>query len=129
VTSFTELAREARNVERRNRLHPDSDPQIAHVQSCLKGHAPVVAATDYVRAVPQLISSYVEAPFTVLGTDGFGRSDTRAALREFFEVDRHQLVLAALTSLANQGVIGREVCGKAIAHYGIRTDDDASWEC
>jgi len=128
VTSFTELAREARNVERQNRLHPRQEQLVCHVSACLEGDTPVVAATDNVRGVPQLIASYFSAPYTVLGTDGFGRSDTRAALRGFFEVDRHQVVLAALTALANQGVIERDWCIQAIDRYSIRTDGAASWE-
>ena len=80
ATSFSELAREAREVERFNRLHPSEPARTSHVQHCLAGDAPVIAATDYVRAWPQLIAPYLSAPFTALGTDGFGRSDTRAAL-------------------------------------------------
>jgi pyruvate dehydrogenase E1 component len=76
---------------------PAAPPRSSHLGTCLAGEAPVIAATDYVRAWPQLIASYVDAPFIVLGTDGFGRSDTRAALRRFFEVDRHQIVLARST--------------------------------
>ena len=87
ATSFSELARNAREVERRNRLNPVSPQETSHVSRCLPGTSPIIAATDYVRAYPQLIAAYVEAPFTALGTDGFGRSDTRAALRSFFEVD------------------------------------------
>src|SRR5690606_2551207 len=105
VTSFTELARESREVERWNRLHPGSTPRSSHLSRCLPTGAPVIAATDYVRALPQLIASHIESPYTVLGTDGFGRSDTRSALRRFFEVDRHNIVLAALTSLARNGTL------------------------
>lgn len=129
VTSYTELAREARAIERWNRLHPDADQQVSHVASCLSGAIPVIAASDYVRAVPQLVATYIDLPFTVLGTDGFGRSDTRVALRNFFEVDRHQIVLAALTALANQGAIDRSLCVRAINRYEIRGDALASWEC
>src|SRR5437870_1966963 len=80
VTSYSELAREARASERWNRLHPEQEPKLSHVQRCLAGDAPVIAASDYVRAYPQLIGSYIDARFIALGTDGFGRSDTRAAL-------------------------------------------------
>jgi pyruvate dehydrogenase E1 component len=97
------------------------------VQQCLPGDAPIVAATDYVRAWPQLVAGYVSAPFTALGTDGFGRSDTRAALREFFEVDRHQIVLAALSALRAQGRVDADDCAAAIARYGIATAEDAPW--
>jgi pyruvate dehydrogenase E1 component len=99
------------------------------VQRCLAGDAPVIAATDYVRAWPQLVASHVDAPFTALGTDGFGRSDTRAALRRFFEVDRHQVVLAALTALRSQGHVDAETCAQAIARYGLAVDDAAPWAC
>ena len=127
ATSFSELAREAREVERFNRLHPQEDARVSHVQLCLAGDAPVIAATDYVRAWPQLVASYVDAPFTALGTDGFGRSDTRAALRSFFEVDRHHVVLAALTALRTQGRLEASVCAEAIARYGLSTENPASW--
>ena len=128
VTSFTELAREARTVERWNRLHPLADAQVSHVAACLNGTLPVVAATDYVRAVPQLIASYIEPRYEVLGTDGFGRSDTRSALRDFFEVGRHHIVLAALASLARQGAVEAQVCARAIDRYGLDTEAMASWE-
>jgi pyruvate dehydrogenase E1 component len=127
ATSFSELAREAREAERVNRLHPSATPVKSHAQACLDGAAPVIAATDYVRAWPQLIASYVDAPFTALGTDGFGRSDTRAALRRFFEVDRHHVVLAALTALRAQGQVDAAVCAEAISRYGLDADAPASW--
>ncbi|HEY3583684.1 MAG TPA: pyruvate dehydrogenase (acetyl-transferring), homodimeric type, partial [Casimicrobiaceae bacterium] len=88
---------------------------------------PIVAATDYVRAYPQLIASYVAAPFVALGTDGFGRSDTRTALRAYFEVDRRHVVVAALDALAKQGTIARRVVGEAIARYGIDVDERPPW--
>jgi pyruvate dehydrogenase E1 component len=127
ATSFSELAREAREIERRNRLNPLSKPEESHVSKCLSGKIPVVAASDYVRAYPQLIASYFEAPYTVLGTDGFGRSDTRSALRSFFEVDRSQIAVAALTALARSGVIDRSRVAEAIARYGIATDANSPW--
>jgi len=121
VTSFSELAREAREVERWNRLHPAQAPRSSHVETLLAGAAPIVAATDYVRAYPQLVASYLRAPFTALGTDGFGRSDTRAALRQFFEVNREHIVVAVLAALS------RERAAEAIARYGIETETGASW--
>jgi pyruvate dehydrogenase E1 component len=127
ATSFSELARDARAVERFNRLHPNDEARLSHVQRCLSGSTPVIAATDYVRAWPQLIASYVDAPFTALGTDGFGRSDTRAALRRFFEVDRHHVVLAALTALRAQGLVDAATCAEAIARYKLCVDDSAAW--
>jgi pyruvate dehydrogenase E1 component len=129
ATSFSELARDAREVERSNRLHPREAARASHVQRCLAGDAPIIAATDYVRAWPQLIASYLAAPFTALGTDGFGRSDTRAALRSFFEVDRHQIVLAALTALRVRGTVDAAVCADAIVRYGIDPEGHASWTC
>jgi pyruvate dehydrogenase E1 component len=129
VTSFTELARDARAVERWNRLHPLEQPRRSHVAACLQGDLPVVAASDYVRAVPQLIASYIEPRYVVLGTDGFGRSDTRSVLREFFEVNRHHIVLAALSSLAEKGLVATSICAEAIECYNIDTDAAASWEC
>ena len=127
ATSFSELARDAREVERFNRLHPAESARWSHVQRCLAGRTPVIAATDYVRAWPQLIASYLDAPFTALGTDGFGRSDTRAGLRRFFEVDRHHVVLAALTALRAQGQVDAAACAEAIRRYGLSADAAASW--
>ena len=127
ATSFSELAREAREVERFNRLHPTEPARWSHVQRCLAGGAPVVAATDYVRAWPQLIAPYVVAPFTALGTDGFGRSDTRANLRRFFEVDRHHVVLAALTALRALGQVDGATCAEAIRRYGLSPEALPSW--
>jgi pyruvate dehydrogenase E1 component len=129
ATSFSELAREAREVERWNRLHPQEAPRLSHVQQCLSGDAPVVMASDYVRAWPQLIASYLPSPVTTLGTDGFGRSDTRAALRSFFEVDRFQIVLAALTALRAQGLVDAEICTQAITKYAITPEQLPSWTC
>jgi pyruvate dehydrogenase E1 component len=127
ATSFSELAREAAEVERWNRLHPAEPARPSHVGRCLDGEAPVVAATDYVRAWPQLIAGHVRAPYTVLGTDGFGRSDTRAALRHFFEVDRHQIVLAALDGLRRQGRVDGSVCADAIERYGVDSEAPPAW--
>ncbi|NWE79360.1 alpha-ketoglutarate dehydrogenase [Pseudomonas yamanorum] len=129
VTSFSELARDAREVERWNRLHPQQPARCSHLAECLPKGAPVVAVSDYVRAVPQMIGSYVDSAYTVLGTDGFGRSDTRAALRDFFEVDRYHIVLAALTALVEQGSLDRQVCQEAIERYALQTERDASWVC
>ncbi len=120
ATSFTELRREAMSVRRWNRLHPTREPRTAYVTSQLADRTgPVVAATDYMEAVPDQIRPFVDRRFTVLGTDGFGRSDTRAQLRRFFEVDRHHIVVAALHALAQDGVVTPAVVGDAIAKYGI----------
>ena len=127
ATSFSELAREARETERWNRLHPTGQQRSSHVASCLGGEDPVVAASDYVCAWPQMIAPYIDAPFTALGTDGFGRSDTRAALRAFFEVDRHQIVLAALSALRRQGRVDAGTCAAAIERYRLDPERASAW--
>ena len=127
VTSFGELAREARTIERANRLHPRRRARHSHVQHCLAGNAPIVAASDYVRAYPQLIASYVDAPFLALGTDGFGRSDTRTALRAFFEVDRRHIAIAALTALGKRDARLRSAAQAAIERYAVDADADPPW--
>jgi pyruvate dehydrogenase E1 component len=129
ATSFSELARDAREVERWNRLHPGEAQRASHIGQCLEGTDPVIAASDYVRAWPQLAGAYVQAPFTALGTDGFGRSDTRAELRGFFEVDRRHIVLAALTALRAQGRIDVAACTRAIERLGVTPDALAPWAC
>ena len=128
ITSFTELARDAREVERWNRLHPGQPSRCSHVQASLNDSTPIIACTDYVRALPQLIASYLDARYTVLGTDGFGRSDTRDQLRRFFEVDRHQIVLSALTALMHMGRLDASVCAEAIERYAIDVDAVAPWD-
>ena len=127
VTSFSELARDARDVDRANRLEPAREPRRSHVERCLDGAAPIIAATDYVRAYPQLIASYVGAPFVALGTDGFGRSDTRAALRGFFENDRRHIVVAALHALTRQQKISTATVAEAIVRYEIDAATLAPW--
>jgi pyruvate dehydrogenase E1 component len=128
ATSFSELERDARGVERWNRLNPTQPARTSHLRHCLgDSPAPIIAASDYVRAWPQLIASHVSAPFTALGTDGFGRSDTRASLRAFFEVDRHQIVLAALTGLMRQGHLDPGTCALAIQRYAIAAEHPAPW--
>ena len=127
ATSYGELARDAAAVERRNRLNPTSAPERSHVATRLKGKAPIIAASDYVRAYPQLIAPYVEAPFTALGTDGFGRSDTRSALRRFFEVDAANIVIAVLYALAKEGDVSVETVSAAIARFGLDSASPAPW--
>jgi len=128
ATSFSELARDARATERWNRLHPTEPPRRSHVDGMLAGGAPIVAATDYVRAYPQLIAAYTRARFVALGTDGFGRSDTRAALRGFFEVDRRHVVVAALHALAQDGLVPAALAADAIARYAVDVDATPSWD-
>ena len=127
ATSYSELARDAREVERRNRLSPLEEPIVSHLCACLPGTAPIIAASDYVRAYPQMIASYVDARFIALGTDGFGRSDTRRALRAFFEVDRYHIVIAALDALATEGLMARQVVAEVIDHYGVKRSIPPPW--
>ncbi len=127
VTSFAELARDARETERENRLRPLAKTRISYVAECLGGAAPIVAATDYVAAYAGIIACFVDAPFTSLGTDGFGRSDTRTALRRFFEVDRHHVVVAALHSLSSSGALSPGKSAAAIDRYGIDRDVQPPW--
>ena len=128
VTSFSELARDAREAERWNRLHPQETPRRSHVETLLDGTDPIVAATDYVRAYPQLIAPYTGSRFVSLGTDGFGRSDTRKALRRFFEVDRSQIVIASLDVLMRERVLPSEIVAEAIKRYGVDPECAAPWE-
>jgi pyruvate dehydrogenase E1 component len=129
VTSFSELRRDGIEVERHNMLHPESEPRTAYVTEQLSGRrGPVVASTDYLRAVPDQIRQWVvdaggrSRSYRVLGTDGYGRSDYRKALRRFFEVDRYYVTVAALKELADAGDVKREVVSEAIAKYEIDAD-------
>jgi len=122
VTSFNELRRDGIDCERWNTLHPEASPRASYVEQCLDAKAPVIAATDYIRAYPDQIRPYVKARYKTLGTDGFGRSDTRKKLRHFFEVDRYYIVVAALKSLAEEGAIGAAQVSKAISLYNINPD-------
>ena len=122
ATSFTELRRDGLAADRWNLLHPEASPRVPFVTQCLQGRTgPVVAASDYVKSFADQIRAFVPVgrAYRVLGTDGFGRSDSRARLRHFFEVSRHFVVLAALRALADQGEVAREVIGQAITKYGI----------
>ncbi len=118
--SFNELAREGNAVARWNLLHPMEAPQASHVESCLAGtEGPVIAASDYIRQFTEQIRAFVPRRYVTLGTDGFGRSDTRDKLRHFFEVDRHWVTLAALKALADEGQIERSKVAAAIVKYGL----------
>nr|WP_158076797.1 hypothetical protein [Wohlfahrtiimonas populi] len=118
--SFNILARDVQDVERHNMLHPTDKPRVSHVAELLNDStAPVVAASDYIRLFGEQIRSAIKAPYKVLGTDGFGRSDTRGKLREFFEVNRYYVTVAALKELADQGAIEASVVAEAINKYGI----------
>jgi pyruvate dehydrogenase E1 component len=122
VTSYTELAREAQDVARWNLLHPDEKPRVSHVAKLLSGDAPVISSSDYMKSLAEQIRSQIGAPYHVLGTDGFGRSDTREALRHFFEVDRRFVTLAALKTLADAQKIGADVVVKARDALAIDAD-------
>ncbi|MDD5114184.1 MAG: pyruvate dehydrogenase (acetyl-transferring), homodimeric type [Methylobacter sp.] len=127
-TSFTELARDGQTIERWNRLHPTETAKKSHIANCLDtATGPVIAASDYTRAFAEQIRAYISAPYTVLGTDGFGRSDTRENLRRFFEVDRYHVTVAALKSLADLGQFDVAKVDVAIAKYGINPDVIAPW--
>jgi len=123
VTSFTELKREGDAVRRAAMLHPGQAAQPSYVEGQLGPRVgPVIAATDYVRAYAEQIRGFVPRRYTVLGTDGFGRSDIRPNLRSYFEVDRHFVAVAALSALADEGTIDRKRATEAIAKYGIDPD-------
>ncbi len=120
VPSFPELKREGASVERWNMLHPEQDPKQSFVaRKFADAKGPAIAATDYVRALPEMIRPYMPVAYHTLGTDGFGRSDTREALREFFEVDRRWITVCALKALADEGKVERKVVADAINKYGI----------
>jgi pyruvate dehydrogenase E1 component len=120
VTSFTELRREGIDAERWNMLHPLGEAHVPYVTRCLSERpGPVIASTDYIRAFPDQIRQWVPARYRVLGTDGFGRSDYRAALRRFFEVDRHFIAVAALRELAQEGALEPARVQEAIDRYEI----------
>jgi pyruvate dehydrogenase E1 component len=121
--SFTELARDSVNCERWNRMHPLDAPRVCHVEACLKDtRGPVIATSDYVRMFAEQIRPHVRRSYTVLGTDGYGRSDMRAKLRGFFEVDRYYVTLAALKALADEGQMEAAKVAEAIAKYGLDAD-------
>jgi pyruvate dehydrogenase E1 component len=121
MTSANELQREGKAAERWNMLNPESDPRIPYVTQCLLGgKGPVIAATDYVKAYSDQIREFVPQRYVVLGTDGFGRSDTRQKLRQFFEVSREYIVVAALKALADEGAVSTAQVSKAMKALGVR---------
>jgi len=120
VTSFSELRREALDVERWNLLHPNEKPREAYVaQTLSKATGPFIASTDYMKVVADQIRQWVPGRYAVLGTDGFGRSDGRAALRRHFEVDRHYVVIAALKALADEGKLDKSMVQSYISKHNI----------
>jgi len=117
---ITELARDGREVQRWNLLHPTQEQKVSHVEKLLKdAKGPVIASTDYIRALTDQLQAFIPQRFVVLGTDGFGRSDTREKLRHFFEVDRYWVAVAALKALADEGTIEREVVAQALEKYKL----------
>jgi len=128
--SFTELARDGQTCERWNRLHPESKKKVSHIEKCLsKSTGPLIAATDYVRLFAEQVRPYLpqQTDYTVLGTDGFGRSDTREQLRNHFEVNRYHVVVAALDGLCSAGTIDSSKVSEAIKKYGIDNKSPAPW--
>ena len=118
--SFNELARNGIDTQRWNMLHPLEEPRLSHVEQQLAGaEGPVIAASDYIRLFAEQIRPFVRAPYVTLGTDGFGRSDTRERLRHFFEVDRYWVTLASLKALADSGEIAREKVAAALVKYEL----------
>jgi pyruvate dehydrogenase E1 component len=123
--SFNELAREGQDVERHNLLHPLDEPRLPFVTRQLADHAgPVVCSTDYIKAFGEQIRAYLPRgrSYKVLGTDGYGRSDFRSKLREHFEINRHYIVVAALKSLADEGMLPAARVAEAIAKYALDVD-------
>ena len=120
VTSFSELRREALAIERSAMLNPGAKAVLSYVRECLGGRdGPFIAATDYMKIVADQIRQWVPGRYVTLGTDGFGRSDSRAALRGFFEVDRHWIVVAALKALADDGKVDMASVATAMKKFGI----------
>jgi pyruvate dehydrogenase E1 component len=123
VTSFNELRRDALAVERWNQLHPDAEPRKSYLEDKLeKVTGPFIAATDYMKIVPDQIRRWVPGRYVTLGTDGYGRSDCRAALRQHFEVDKRYIAVTALKALADDGVLDQKTVAQAIEKYGIDPD-------
>ena len=126
--SFVELARDGNAVARWNMLNPTAKQRQSHVAACLaETQGPIIATTDYVRAFADQIRAFVPRRYVVLGTDGFGRSDTREKLRRFFEVDRYYVAVAALKALADEGTLPATKVAEAIKKYGIDPAKPAPW--
>jgi pyruvate dehydrogenase E1 component len=128
ATSYKRLRDEAIAVDRWNRLHPDDEARVPLVTQRLQdGEGPIVAVTDFQRAVPDQVSRWAPRRWASLGTDGFGRSDTRETLRRFFETDTAHVVVTVLSELAAEGTIEPDVVAKAIARYDIDTEAAPPW--
>jgi pyruvate dehydrogenase E1 component len=129
ITSFSELRREALETERWNLLHPTETARVPYVQTLLKDHqGPVIASTDYMRIIPDQIREWISGRYLTLGTDGYGRSDSRAALRKHFEVDRNYIVVAALKALADEGKVDQATLSGAMKTLGIDASKPVPWK-
>jgi pyruvate dehydrogenase E1 component len=123
VTSFNELKREGDSVSRWNMLHPEEEPKLSHIELNLKdARGPVIATTDYMKNYADQIREFIPGTYNVLGTDGFGRSDTREKLRNFFEIDRYFITISALDALVKENVIDGTVVKDAIDKFGVNPD-------
>lgn len=130
ATSMNNLARDGQEVLRWNRLHPEEKPQVPYVTECLKNaEGPVIAATDYIKNYSEQIRAFVPNSFVTLGTDGFGRSDTRQQLRYFFEVDRYAIAYTALKALVDEGSLDTSVLKKAMDKYNIQAEKPSPILC
>ena len=130
VTSFNEICRQAQSDDRWNMLHPEETRRVPYVTQQLQDlTGPVIAATDYMKNYAEQIRGFIPQRYVVLGTDGFGRSDTREKLRHFFEVDRYFIVVASLKALADEGVLKPEAVSAAMEKYGIDPNKQDPWTC
>jgi pyruvate dehydrogenase E1 component len=128
ATSYQMLRKDAIECERHNRLHPDAAPKVPHVQQVLGGtKGPIIATSDYMRALPEQVASYLNGRLLALGTDGFGRSETRKSLRRFFEIDAEHVVVSALYSLFQQKQLDPGTVKNAIAELGLNPDAPHPW--
>ncbi len=128
TTSINELRRDAQAAERWNLMHPEAEPKVAYVTECLQDRkGPVIASTDYMRMYADQLREFIPARYKVLGTDGFGRSDTRSKLREFFEVNRYYVVLAALKALQEDGKLKAADVAKAMQKFNLNPEKAAPW--
>jgi pyruvate dehydrogenase E1 component len=128
ATSYKELRRDALECQRWNMLHPEETPKKSYIEALLEGvQGPFVAASDYMRTLAEQVAAFVPGPMLALGTDGFGRSETREALRRFFEVDAAAIVLGALHMLAEEGKIEKSLVRQAITDLGVNPDQPAPW--
>ena len=129
VTSFTELRRDGLSIDRESMYNPEVAEKSTWVAQCLEAtKGPVIATTDYMRSVPDLIRTWVPRRYITLGTDGYGRSDTRKALRDFYEVDRFHITLATLKALVADGAIEKKTLAKAIQKYGLEGNKPNPWD-